>query len=903
MRSTSGSWVSNFSYRIRLIGEIQKPFVCYWGRFLLTLIACLLLLSGVAVAGVGNLCVPHNDCIIKNPVYVNVYWDTSAAQWDTDVSTGGPGMTEERIDAFTTALLHSSYFSQLAQYGVAGVSGVPSITATGCAPPPANVDTGISHAVSLIQCVLATHRTLANPGTIFNLFFPPQTINTSFCNPDSTGAHVAAEHLDSNWPAGPAYTIIPTTGACNSSFNTLMVSLSHEMVEAATDPATQALSGWKVPFDGEIGDLCESASVPLVPFLFSTVQQYWSNSAKACVTGFANLTPVTIAAPATVCGTGPNMRIVVNGTFGPTPWDILSNQFSGQSLYVRVAISGQQDNWTAGNFDASPPDTVGLGNVTWVQSGGPGGSDQIQIFGFNSAYRSSSFVVNPGDTVTVIIAQPLNGITATTPVVAPGASQLGAPMFVKNLSGLGSTAQVTGTLVDSAGCTVQGANVVLSASSDVSLLSTTATTDASGTFVVGFTAPDVAGRATISMTSPFAASTFFDLLPVLDSLHWDQGATSGLQTTSLKGNGFDSSTSVLFGPNNSATVQAISTDHTTVTLITPASPLPKRGVGLVGVGATVNNEPGSGLQYRYIVTGVPVLQFIGSIGSGEQAYSCNTGQFTVNVYAADGAPQSVPVALFARYPAFWSGIARGGVLGPGHFVSSETVRSGATVVIKGGGPVSASNPQVPGSQVTQSFPVLTPGECAYITSFWGQVGHGVFLNPGVYHPISPECVDDCGVNGIRSVLWGDAEDSNLSRNFVAIEGTNPAAIMNSFQVSGVSEQLERSLVSASPFVMAARQPGNKAEFLGPAIQIERVEREKVASSSTRISELCRISFSMPSSSPIDGTYAIVHLRTVGKAQAWISDSPSVVDRRRGVITTVAKSTGTYALVRTSATQP
>jgi hypothetical protein len=108
--------------------------------FGLMLLLLPLLCTLAKADGVGNFC-PHwpwedGTCVIDNPVYVNVYWEASPAQWDTkvgsslDPSTGvlvNSGMTQGRIDGVSTALVNSGYFGQLAQYKVWSVNrrGVP----------------------------------------------------------------------------------------------------------------------------------------------------------------------------------------------------------------------------------------------------------------------------------------------------------------------------------------------------------------------------------------------------------------------------------------------------------------------------------------------------------------------------------------------------------------------------------------------------------------------------------------------------------------------------------------------------------------------------------------------------------------------------------------------------------
>jgi len=256
-------------------------------------------------------------------------------------------MTQAQIDAFTSALVRSSYFSQLTQYGVTSVSMQPSVTIGACGTLPANVDDAIANIDALVLCALTHAEVVASDQVIINVFLPPQVVNTGFCNVVN-GLKAVGIHGHSDPFASPLWTILPTTSACNGSLTSLLTTMTHEIVEAATDPEPQALSGWKVAADGEIGDLC-STSTPLV---FGVATTYWSNSAAACVSGFATATAPVVTS-SSVCGTGRDMRFVLNGSFGPAPWDLASNQFAAQSLYLRATISGPAgpgfSPWTAGN--------------------------------------------------------------------------------------------------------------------------------------------------------------------------------------------------------------------------------------------------------------------------------------------------------------------------------------------------------------------------------------------------------------------------------------------------------------------------------------------------------------------------------------------------------------------------
>jgi hypothetical protein len=217
-----------------------------------------------------------STCGNSDPVYINIYWDTSAATWDSDVGGVGAGMTEAQIDTFTAALIHSTYFSKLSQYTVRSVSLLPSMTVTSCGSPPSDVDTAHAMMPTFLTCVKSLNPAI--PGNaILNVFLPPQVVDTSFCKPIAGGGHVTAEH-DITGPGGAVYTFMPTTADCIAR-TTLLISLSHEMVEAATDPiggtGAAGWHDWSPPYS-EIGDFCDFIKSNITSFLFNGVEEYWS---------------------------------------------------------------------------------------------------------------------------------------------------------------------------------------------------------------------------------------------------------------------------------------------------------------------------------------------------------------------------------------------------------------------------------------------------------------------------------------------------------------------------------------------------------------------------------------------------------------------------------------------------
>ncbi len=543
-----------------------------------------------SLAGVGNACSP-GPCIPDHETIINLYWDSSPTQWESDVGGPGSGLTASQLDKFTAALVHSSYFSQLHQYHVDKLYVGPTLSAADCkstpsaAALPSDVDAAISGGIdTLIGCILQTNTTLITvDAAIINVFLPPQVVNKTngFCSPKPLGQGAAAMHNGSSVSNRLSWTVIPTTAACNGSVGMVTTSLSHEMAEAATDPTYDAISGWKVPFDGEIADLCEDPSDhPFTPFLFGLATQYWSNSANMCVTGFASSAPPTISS-AMVCGAGRNMQITLLGTFGDAPWDLAPN--SGKTAYLRARISDPSGDWGAGDLLGPPPDPVGFANIAWTKGAGPSGADVIKINGFDSAYGTGGRVLRSGDIISIAVVSPDTGALASATLVSPPVTAVryfGAAMDLR----AGETGGISGQATDSAGCST-GTSLKIQVGSNP-LINVETLDD--GWFSTNFTAPDIAGNISISVQGVAGASATTHVHPRLDSLIQPRGDVAGGQTTVLNGLGFDAmNTRVVFGAS-SASIQSVSSDHKTVTLVTPSSPIP--GGGTVPVEARVERR-------------------------------------------------------------------------------------------------------------------------------------------------------------------------------------------------------------------------------------------------------------------------------------------------------------------------
>jgi hypothetical protein len=385
-------------------------------------------------------------CDVATPIYVNVYWDIGPSQWNADIAAAYPfapfDMTVDRIDALTNAIVHSQYFSLLSIYSVTSVLVLPSIFASQCGAPPATINGAISQFESLATCILQNNPQITQPGiTIMNVLLPPQTgaATGDFC----TTQHAAGEHIQ----PGPAttMTVLPTNNLCNASLVNLFHSMTHEMVEATTDPDPSAWSGWVVPSNvspdtgDEIADVCESfpwsevpgtspnsvvaSQVGAQPFLYSFVSTYFAYAPSPPLGNCVPIPPKSFVSPgpsasafgsqivsAVACGSGASMKFGANvAGVGPVPWDLPPGGALGGTLYLNGNVSEATtgETWSVGNLHGAPPDPVQFGSVSWTSPDSSGNS-VIAVFGFSAGYGSpspgtSSAIVHPGDSITLNI--------------------------------------------------------------------------------------------------------------------------------------------------------------------------------------------------------------------------------------------------------------------------------------------------------------------------------------------------------------------------------------------------------------------------------------------------------------------------------------------------------------------
>jgi hypothetical protein len=273
----------------------------------------------------------------------NLYWHQN---WDQ--LPGHAGFQIGAIDRATAQLVASHYFDSLTQYNVPGFTFGGSTNTNTAAPCPKTpgAEENIGSMAAFLSCseasgplgrvptqlafpspacvpcgsvpgpaCLTDPICLASPnptGTvIYNVFLPKGTrlndaAGSSVSCRDYIAFHAQIPSMAVGGISGVAggrplyFTLIPVE--CASTIGDLMISVSHELVEAATDPLP--LTSWfdasaspqvgtldltrlaQLAREGEVGDICAPLARTLTPTDGSAsfqVAAYWSNAANSCV--------------------------------------------------------------------------------------------------------------------------------------------------------------------------------------------------------------------------------------------------------------------------------------------------------------------------------------------------------------------------------------------------------------------------------------------------------------------------------------------------------------------------------------------------------------------------------------------------------------------------------------------
>ena len=273
----------------------------------------------------------------------NLYWDPNWNQ-NGQISTGV-------IDTATKDLVNSGYETSLGQYGVPDIKWGGSARSHCGAPGPTVSGAAV---FGLVTCeLLATAATVGGTGVpfpagnnvIYNVIVPNTTrVADPLVGSGSCGAGPLLSSGATLWAGFHAFTPVlgqpilftVTAAECATSMASMMRIISHEIVEAATDPlplvywkdtSTAGSSGPLTGVNamltrGEAADICAAATPSFggVPLTVGTsameVAAYWSNFDNACVVGGDG--PVSVAeqvvdASFSSSGVGFTTKVDING--------------------------------------------------------------------------------------------------------------------------------------------------------------------------------------------------------------------------------------------------------------------------------------------------------------------------------------------------------------------------------------------------------------------------------------------------------------------------------------------------------------------------------------------------------------------------------------------------------------
>lgn len=396
----------------------------------------LLLVSATAVLGAH---------VIPTPEFVNIYWDSN---WDTD----NPSMPKVSLDSFTAAMVASTYFAGLQEYGVTSSSfGGGFLPAPDCGQRSPNRpgfwgDPFASTIMSFLGCEI-DHGLPKGPSVIYNIILPAYALESDFAGTRTfcQGSNPTAWHFhgifDQNVPPlplnltepalqqwalafaaaekrnfdDPVFTITMTNPACGLYTNNLL----HEMTEAATNPFPSVHTVLWGSSD-EIADVCEkqmtsnSFATPgslgtavlaggngtAPPFTANiSVPSYRSDLKRECIAGFSDQTVPTGLAITVNGGQGGTASMTVNGSgFGTLP---LVFPTGSEVTLPYIAIQDVTQGWQAGNAlngDGRNGFTVGISN--WSPN-------SLTINGIGNP--GTSFTMRSSDQLSMWVCEPASG--------------------------------------------------------------------------------------------------------------------------------------------------------------------------------------------------------------------------------------------------------------------------------------------------------------------------------------------------------------------------------------------------------------------------------------------------------------------------------------------------------------
>jgi hypothetical protein len=273
------------------------------------------LLNGDRIAAVpaqpSALLDPNRRWVIAHPRITNLFWDSD---W-----TAHNAWSRHTVDVATRDIAVSHYLDDAAQYGVGRPawrgSHSPSVV---CGPRRAPATISSAALLAWVSCEVSTltpQSRVPVSEDLFVVYLPERTTvrDPSIPKIGVLGASIGpfalpaqcvgwdGYHAASLSITGPFAFAVVATKCLNHDLTALTETMSHELVEATTDPVVTA--GWiddsyslSPPlFDrlmkGEAADICEATGAHPTPAKSVLggkywIAPYWSNAAGSCVANF-----------------------------------------------------------------------------------------------------------------------------------------------------------------------------------------------------------------------------------------------------------------------------------------------------------------------------------------------------------------------------------------------------------------------------------------------------------------------------------------------------------------------------------------------------------------------------------------------------------------------------------------
>jgi hypothetical protein len=297
---------------------------------------------------------------------------------------------QSQVEDFLAKLAASPYWTATTtEYGVGAMTVAPSIVTTD--PPPQSID------LPGIEAFLA--KQAQDPNDVFAVFYPSSTtINDPRFGTSCTDFN--GFHYQGITNTQIVYAVIPRCASAGAltGFDAISASLSHELVEAATDPFLDTSAAWAFPDvdhlvwsyvpGAEVADMCDlepQSFQPLVGSYF--VQRSWSNASALaghdpCVPVLAQ--PYFVAAPVLTAKQNITFQAQVTTTNG-----VKIPVGDTQTIEVQLFSDAPTSDWNVDAIDVKDP--AGF-TFSWDRQTGNNG-DTLHLTITRTLGTSSEFAI------------------------------------------------------------------------------------------------------------------------------------------------------------------------------------------------------------------------------------------------------------------------------------------------------------------------------------------------------------------------------------------------------------------------------------------------------------------------------------------------------------------------------